>query len=85
MALTDHKINGETPVKDFPGTYNGLIDELVAEINRLNRVITTKDNEIAQLKSQMTSLNNNLRAEFGNWFDQKMTEFENRFVKKTEN
>lgn len=85
MALTDHKINGETPVKNFPGTYNGLIDELTSKISELERTIAAKDNEIRNLKNQMTSLNNSLRAEFGNWFDQKMTEFENRFVKKTEN
>ena len=85
MALTDHKINGETPVKNFPGTYNGLIDELTSKISELESTIASKDQEIRNLKNQMTNLNNSLRAEFGNWFDQKMTEFENRFVKKTEN
>ena len=85
MALTDHKINGETPVKNFPGTYNGLIDELTSKISELESIIASKDQEIRNLKNQMTNLNNSLRAEFGNWFDQKMTEFENRFVKKTEN
>ena len=85
MALTDHKINGETPVKNFPGTYNGLIDELTTKISELESIIASKDQEIRNLKNQMTNLNNSLRAEFGNWFDQKMTEFENRFVKKTEN
>lgn len=85
MALTDHKINGETPVKNFPKTYNELIDELSSKISELESAIAAKDSEIRNLKNRMTSLENSIRAEFGNWFDQKMTEFENRFVKKTEN
>ena len=35
MALTDRKIDGSTPIKNFPKEYNKLIDDLVTEINRL--------------------------------------------------
>ena len=85
MALTDRKIDGSTPIKNFPEKYNKLIDELVTEINRLNNLVSSKDTEIQNLRTQLTSLQNNLRAEFGAWFDQKMNEFEDTFVKKTNN
>ena len=85
MALTDRKIEGTTPIKDFPQKYDGLIDDLIAEINRLNNLISSKDTEVQNLKTQVIALQNNLRAEFGAWFDQKMDEFEDTFVKKTNN
>ena len=85
MALTDRKIEGTTPIKDFPQKYDGLIDDLVAEINRLNNLVSSKDAEVQNLRSQMAVLQNDLRAYFSAWFDQKMNEFENEFVKKTNN
>ena len=86
MALTDRKIDGSTPIKNFPEEYyNKLIDDLVAEINRLNNLVSSKDTEVQPLKSQVITVQNNLRAVFGNWFDQKMIEFEDKFVKKTNN
>ena len=85
MTLTDRKIDGSTPIKTFPEKYNKLIDDLVAEINRLNKLVSSKDTEIQNLRTQIISLQNNLRAEFGAWFDQKMNEFEDTFVKKTNN
>lgn len=85
MALTDRKITGTTPIKDFPQKYDALIDDLVAEINRLNNLISSKDTEVQNLKAQVIALQNNLKAEFGAWFDQKMDEFEDKFVKKTNN
>ncbi len=85
MALTDRKITGTTPIKDFPQKYDGLIDDLIAEINRLNNLVSSKDTEVQNLKAQVIALQNNLRAEFGAWFDQKMIEFEDKFVKKTNN
>lgn len=85
MALTDKKIDGSTQIKDFPETYNALIDELINEINRLNNLVSSKDTEIQNLRSQMAVLQNDLRAYFSAWFDRKMNEFENEFVKKTNN
>ena len=85
MAFTDKKIDGSTQIKDFPETYNALIDELVTEINRLNNLVSSKDTEIQNLRSQMAVLQNDLRSYFSAWFDQKMNEFENEFVKKTNN
>ena len=85
MALTNRKIDGSTQIKDFPETYNALIDELINEINRLNNLVSSKDAEVQNLRSQMAVLQNNLRAEFSAWFDRKMNEFENEFVKKTNN
>ena len=85
MTLTDRKIDGSTPIKKFPEKYNKLIDDLVAEINRLNKLVSSKDTEIQNLRTQIISLQNNFRAEFGAWFDQKMNEFEDTFVKKTNN
>ena len=85
MALTDRKIEGTTPIKDFPQKYDGLIDDLVAEINRLNNLVSSKDTEVQNLKAQVRALQDNLRSYFSAWFDQKMNEFENEFVKKTNN
>ena len=65
--------------------FHALIDDLIAEINRLNNLVSSKDTEVQNLKAQVIALQNNLRAEFGNWFDQKMIEFEDKFVKKTNN
>ena len=85
MALTDKKIDGSTQIKDFPGTYNALIDELITEINRLNNLVSSKDAEVQNLRSQMAVLQTDLRSYFSAWFDRKMNEFENEFVKKTNN
>ena len=85
MALTDRKIDGSTPIKNFPKEYNKLIDDLVTEINRLNNLISSKDTEIQNLRTQLTTLKTNLKADFSTWFDQKMSKFEETFVKKTNN
>ena len=85
MALTDRKIDGSTHLKDFPEEYNKLIDDLVTEINGLNNLVSSKDKEIQDLRTQLTSLEKNLKADFSAWFKQKMDEFEDTFVKKTNN
>ena len=85
MALTDRKIDGSTPIKKFPEEYNKLIADLVTEINRLNNLVSSKDKEIQDLRTQLTSLEKNLKADFSAWFKQKMDEFEDTFVKKTNN
>lgn len=85
MALTDRKIDGSTYIKNFPEEYNKLIDDLVTEINRLNNLVSSKDKEIQNLSNQLTSLKTNLKADFSTWFDQKMSKFEETFVKKTNN
>ena len=85
MALTDRKIDGSTPIKNFPEEYNKLIDDLVTEINMLNNLISSKDKEIQDLRTQLTSLEKNLKTDFSAWFKQKMDEFEDTFVKKTNN
>lgn len=85
MALTNHKIEGSTPVKNFPQEYNSLIDELVSEINRLEGIITRQNNTIAALQSELAAEEREIKSTLGTWFDQKMDEFENKFVKKTDN
>lgn len=85
MALTDNKINGSTPIREFPDKYNTLIDQLVTKINELEDSIAEKDATIQVLRSQVSRLQSDLRSEFGAWFDQKMDEFENKFVKKEDN
>ena len=62
MKLT--KIENITPVRDFPKIYNGNIDELVREINRLNDVIAAKDEEIRSLESDFNSALKKIRAEY---------------------
>ena len=85
MALTNHKIEGSTPFKNFPQEYNSLIDELVSEINRLEGIITRQNNTIATLQSELAAEEREIKSTLGTWFDQKMDEFENKFVKKTDN
>lgn len=85
MALTDRKIDGSTPIKNFPEEYNKLIDDLVTEINGLKNLVSSKDKEIQNLNNQLALLKTNLKADFSTWFDQKMSKFEETFVKKTNN
>lgn len=85
MALTDRKIDGSTPIKNFPEEYNKLIDDLVTEINGLKKLVSSKDKEIQNLSNQLALLKTNLKADFSAWFDQKMSKFEETFVKKTNN
>lgn len=85
MALTDRKIDGSTPIKKFPEEYNKLIDDLVTEINGLKNLVSSKDKEIQNLSNQLALLKTNLKADFSAWFDQKMSKFEETFVKKTNN
>lgn len=77
-------IKNSTPVKEFPGIYNGNIDSLISEINRLNNLISSKDTEIQNLRTQLTSLQTNLKAYFSTWFDQKMNKFEETYVKSSD-
>ena len=77
-------IKNSTPVKEFPGIYNGNIDSLISEINRLNNLISSKDKEIQNLRTQLTTLKTNLKADFSTWFDQKMSKFEETFVKSSD-
>ena len=84
MALTDRKIDGSTPIKNFPEEYNKLIDDLVTEINGLNNLVSSKDTEIQNLRTQLTSLQTSLKADFSTWFDQKMSKFEETFVKSSD-
>ena len=85
MALTDRKIDGSTPIKKFPEEYNKLIDDLITEINGLKNLVSSKDKEIQNLSNQLALLKTNLKADFSAWFDQKMSKFEETFVKKTNN
>lgn len=84
MALTDRKIDGSTPIKNFPEEYNKLIADLVDEINGLNNLVSSKDKEIQNLSNQLASLKTNLKADFSTWFDQKMNEFEETYAKSSD-
>ena len=84
MALTDRKIDGSTPIKNFPEEYNKLIADLVTEINGLNNLVSSKDKEIQNLSNQLASLKTNLKADFSTWFDQKMNEFEETYAKSSD-
>ena len=83
MNFNDKKISGETPLKDFPERYNGLISDLNVKITELEDALDKKNTEIDNLKKTITSLEANLKSSFSAWFDQKMGEFENTFEKKT--
>ena len=85
MALTEHKISGSTPIKDFPQEYNALIDELLLKISSLERTISNQNTTIAQLQRDLANEEREIKATLGTWFDQKMDEFEDKFVKKTDN
>ena len=85
MALTEHKISGSTPIKDFPHEYNALIDELLSKISSLERIISNQNTTIAQLQRDLANEEREIKVTLGTWFDQKMDEFEDKFVKKTDN
>jgi hypothetical protein len=68
----------ETAIRNFPDVYNNMKNELVAEIERLNGVIATKDTEINNLRTAINTALSNLRAEYLAMFDQ----LDNKFVKK---
>ena len=82
MNFNDKKISGETPLKDFPERYNGLISDLNVKITELEDALDKKNTEIDNLKKTITSLEANLKASFSAWFGQKMKEFEDTFEKK---
>lgn len=65
-----NKIEGSTPVKEFPNIHNTNVDTLVNEINRLNQLIEQKDTEIRELKESFNSALNRLRAEYISMIDQ---------------
>ena len=67
MNLT--KIENTTPVREFPDIYNGNIDELVSEINRLNQQLSQKDDEIENLRISVSSALNRMRSEYIAMFD----------------
>ncbi len=62
MTLTDRKIDGSTPIKNFPEEYNKLIDDLVTEINRLNNLVSSKDKEIKKLSNQLATIQGSLNG-----------------------
>lgn len=83
--MTLEKINDSTPVRDFPGIYNGNIDELVSELSAKDNEINRLKNEINNLRSSFYSSLSELRAEYQALFDKKMEEFEGKFVKIEDN
>ena len=78
MNFNNRKISGETPLKKFPERYNGLISDLNVKITELEDALDKKNTEIDNLKKTITSLEANLKASFGAWFDQKMGKFEQK-------
>ena len=59
-----NKIEGSTPVKEFPNIHNTNVDTLVNEIDRLNQLIEQKDTEIEEMKRSFNSALNKLRSEY---------------------
>lgn len=92
MALTDKKINGSTPIREFPENYyNALIDELTDIISRKDTEISGLKATLASLKTEYDSKLNQMRAEYLDKMDQMKTEYldmfeqlETKFVKKEE-
>ena len=76
MELT--KIENSTPVREFPDIYNGNIDKLVNEINRLQQLLSQKDTEIENLRVTFNGALNRIRSEYIQMF----AELDNKFVKK---
>ena len=78
------KINSSTQIREFPDIYNGNIDNLINEIERLKGLISDKDNRIAALESKYDSYARNLKAYLDNILVSKFNEFEER-IEKCEN
>ena len=92
MALTDRKIEGTTPIKDFPQKYDGLIDDLIDIISRKDAEISGLNATIESLKTDYDRKLNQMRAEYLDKMDQMKTEYldmfeqlETKFVKKEDN
>ena len=78
MNFNNREISGETPLKKFPERYNGLISDLNDKITDLESALNKKIIEIENLKKTISSLEANLKASFGAWFDPKMGKFEQK-------
>lgn len=97
MALVDNKIKGETEIREFPDIYNRMISELSGIIAEKDREIAQLKADIRRLRSDLSEGMSDIRARYESrfdqeWesrvqtmFDQKMLEFEERFVKKNNN
>lgn len=82
MAFT--KIAPSTPIREFPDIYNRNVDELVDEIDRLNRVIAEKDTQINNIVASMNAALSSIRSEYQTKLDQKFADFERDYVKVSE-
>ena len=76
--LTDKRIDGNTPIKNFPDIYNNLVEQLVTEINRLNGIIVEQGNKIEALKSEFTNKINELKSYCDNTIDQKFDQINDK-------
>ena len=93
-----NELKQTTPVHDFPDIYNANNQELVNRITSLEQQLEAKDLEISQLKLQlgqyaiksqfarwfdekMKEIDGRIQTLEGD-FDNKMSEFNNKFVKK---
>lgn len=81
MAFTDKQIQGSTPIKEFPGKYNGLIEELENQLRIKNDQINDLQQQINNLRNALSSSLDYIRSYCINGVDQlgdKITSIENR-------
>lgn len=76
MAFT--KIENSTPVKEFPGIYNGNIDQLISEIDELKATIDAKESRIRDLENYINRLQDTLEGRITQRFDERFIVIENR-------
>ena len=57
-------ITSSTAVRDFPEKYNTMKNELISEIERLNGIIASRNNEIQTLKNELNLALGKLKADY---------------------
>lgn len=84
MALTDKKIQGSMPIREFPEKYNELIDELGKQLKERDERILNLESELTLLKRYVQNEQSRIRAEYQKRYDEYVSSFENQFNSKME-
>jgi len=82
MALTDKKIQGSTPIREFPDKYNGLINDLIGELNNKETKIATLTSRISELENVLATERARIRAEYLAMYNKYVSDLEEQFNAK---
>lgn len=77
MALTDKKIQGSMPIREFPEKYNELIDELGKQLKERDERILDLESELTLLKRYVQNDIPRILAKYQKRYDEYVSSFEN--------